>query len=172
MSTNAANWRGLTNAQRAGWASLGGGISRTDALGQTYTLNGFMAYCSVNNNKLDVGDATVDDAPIIVTPPDVATVTLTLTSAAFSVAFTPTPLGTGQRILVYASPQQSAGRTFNGDYRLLQVGAAVTASPLNVLAAYTARFGVPVTGNKIFVSVCTYEGGFKGSPFNVGQVVA
>ena len=172
MSTNAAGWRGITDAQRAGWGDLGLMMSRTDALGQAYTLNGFGAYCSVNNNKLDAGDSVVSDAPSIVTPPDLVTVTLTATSAALSVAYTATPLAAGVRLFIFVSPQQSAGRKFNGDYRLLSVTAAAAASPSNILAAYTARFGVPVTGNRLFLSLQTYQGGFKGSPFNVSQVIA
>lgn len=172
MTTNAAAWRALTDAQRAGWLSLGAAISRTDSLGQTYKLNGFMAYCSVNNNKLDAGDAAVSDAPAIVTPADLITVTVTLTAVAFSVAYTATPLAAGNRLFIWVSPQRSAGRKFNGDYRLLTVTAAAAASPANILAAYTAKFGVPVVGNRIFVNLETYAGGFKGSPFSVAQVVA
>jgi len=172
MVTNAAAWRALTDGQRAGWTSLGGEISRTDSIGQSYTFNGFMAYCSVNNNKLDAGDSAVSDAPAIVTPGDLLTATITLTSAAFSVAYTATPLAAGVRLYIFVSPQQSAGRIFNGDYRLLTVTAAAAASPANILAAYTARFGVPVTGNRIFLSLSTYKGGFKGNPFNVTQIVA
>lgn len=172
MTTNAAAWRGLTDAQRAGWLSLGLGIARTDALGQTYTLNGFMAFCSINNNKLDAGDAALTDAPAIVTPPDLITVTVTSTAVAQSVAYTATPLAAGVRVFTWVSPQQSAGRKFNGDYRLLAISAAAAASPLNILAAYTAKFGVPVVGNRIFYSFETYQGGFKGNPFAVSQVVA
>jgi hypothetical protein len=172
MTTNAAAWRGLTDAQRAGWLDLGLSISRTDSLGQTYTLNGFMAYCLVNNNKLDAGDAAITDATSIVTPADLLTATVTLTAAAFSVAYTATPLAAGVRLFIWISPQRSAGRKFEGDYRLLSVTAAAAASPANILAAYTAKFGVPVVGNRIFLSLETYQGGFKGSPFNVSQVVA
>ncbi|MFZ1057874.1 MAG: hypothetical protein WAP47_01640 [Candidatus Rokuibacteriota bacterium] len=172
MSTNAAGWRAITEAQRAGWEALGLMISRTDALGQAYTLNGFMAYCSVNNNKLDAGDAVVADAPAIVTPADLATVTVTLTAIAFSVAYTATPLPANTRLFIFCSPQKSAGRAFNGDYRLITVTAAAAASPANILAAYTARLGVPVVGTKIFLKLATYNGGFMGSPFGVAQVVA
>jgi hypothetical protein len=35
--------------------------------------------------------------------------------------------------------------------------AAAAASPANVLAAYTAKFGAPVTGNRLFVSLQTYQ---------------
>lgn len=172
MSTNAAAWRALTDAQRAGWLALGLMISRTDSLGQVYTLNGFGAYCSVNNNKLDAGDAAISDAPAIVTPADLLTATITLTGIAFSVAYTATPLAAGVRLFIRCSPQQSAGRKFNGDYRLIAVTAAAAASPANILAAYTARLGVPVTANRIFLSLQTYQGGFFGSPFGVSQVVA
>lgn len=172
MATNAAGWRGLTDAQRAGWASLGATITRNDALGQAYTMNGFMAYCSINNNNLVAGDAIVDDAPTIVTPPDLLTATLTLTSAAMSLAYTATPLASGVRLFVYASPQVSAGINFQGDYRLLQVSAAAAASPMNLLAAYTAKWGVPVTGNRIFLKLQTFKGGFLGSPAGISQIVA
>jgi hypothetical protein len=172
MTTNAAAWRGITDAQRAGWQSLGLAITRTDSLGSSYTMNGFMAFCSVNNNKLDAGDAALTDAPTIVTPADLLTATVTLTSVAFSVAYTATPLAAGVRLFIWVSPQRSAGRNFNGDYRLLTVTAAAAASPANILEAYTAKFGVPVTGKRIFISLETYQAGFKGSPFNVSQVVA
>jgi hypothetical protein len=172
MSTNAAAWRALTDAQRAGWLSLGLLIQRTDSLGQTYNLNGFGAYCSVNNNNLDAGNSAVADAPAIVTPPDLLTATVTLTAATFSIAYTATPLGAGIRLFIRASPQRSAGTRFNGDYRLISVTAAAAASPAVILTAYTAKFGVPVVGNRIFLNLQTYQAGFMGSPFAVSQVVA
>jgi hypothetical protein len=172
MTTNSAAWRALTDAQRAGWESLGAMITRTDALGQAYTLNGFMAYCSINNNKLDAGDAAVADAPAIVTPVDLVTATITLTAVAFSIAYTATPLPANTRLFIFASPQKSAGRQFNGDYRLIAVTAAAAASPHNLLAAYTARLGVPVVGQKVFLKLTTYNGGFMGSPLGKAQVIA
>lgn len=171
QTTNATAWRALTDAQRAGWKSLGLQMTRTDALGQTYDLNGFLAFCSINNNLAAAGDATISTAPAIVTPADLTTATITLSSVAFSVAYTATPLAAGNRLFIRCSPQQSAGRAFNGDYRLISVTAAAAASPANILAAYTARFGAPVTGNRIFTSLQTYDSGFLGSPFAVAQVV-
>lgn len=172
MSTNAAAWRALTDAQRAAWLSLGLMMTRTDSLGQSYDLNGFLAYCSVNNNNLDAGNSAVSTAPAIVTPPQLLTAAITLTGAAFSIAYTATPLGAGQRLFIRCSPQRSAGVKFNGDYRLIAVTAAAAASPANILAAYTAKFGAPVTGNRIFSSFQVYQGGFMGAPFAVDQVVA
>jgi hypothetical protein len=172
MSANAAAWRTLTDAQRAGWESLGLTMVRTDSLGQSYSLNGFGAYCSVNNNLAAAGDSLVDDAPSLVTPSTPLTATVTLTAIAFSVAFTPTPPAAGQRIFVYCGPQRNAGRQFEGDLRLVHVSAAAAASPANVLAEYTARFGVPVAGNKIFLAVHLYDSGFRSGPLLTSQVVS
>lgn len=172
MSANAAAWRTLTAAQRAGWSDLGASMTRSDSLGSSYTLTGFMAYCSVNNNQVAAGNATLTDAPGLVTPPTILTATLTLTAVALSVAYTVTPLGAGARLFSFVSPQRSAGRAFEADLRLLAVSAAAAASPANLLAAYTAKFGVPVTGNRIFFSFTTYLGGFQSGPLVTSQVVA
>lgn len=172
MSANAAAWRTLTGAQRAGWSDLGASMTRTDSLGKTYTMNGFMAYCSVNNNNVAAGNATVADAPALVTPATILTATITLTAAALSVAYTVTPLAAGSRLFSFVSPQRSAGRAFEGDYRLLAVSAAAAASPANLYAAYVAKFGLPVVGNRIFFSFTTYLTGFQSGPLVTSAVVA
>lgn len=172
LGGNASDYRALTAIQQAGWESLGLSMTRTDALGQSYALNGFGAYCSVNNNKLAAGDAKVAAAPALVTPTTLLTAVITLTAAAFSIAYTTTPLAAGNRLFAFISPQRSAGRSFEADYRLIQVSAAAAASPLNVFTAYQARQGTPVVGNKVFLSLLLYNGGFLGAPFLVAAIVA
>lgn len=172
MSNNAAAWRALTSIQMEGWISLGASITRNDALGQTYTLTGFAAYCMINNNNAAAGNALVATAPALVDPGTLLTAVLTLTAATMSVAYTTTPLAAGVRLFTYASPQRSAGRSFEADYRLIAVSAAAAASPANVFTAYQARLGTPVTGNKVFLSLALYQAGFVGPALTLGQVVA
>jgi hypothetical protein len=172
LSVNSAAWRALTAGQRAGWADLASSMNRTDSLGQSNPLTGFSAYVSVNNNQLAAGNAVLSDAPALLTPSGLLTATLTLTAASFSLAYTATPLGAGVRMFTYVSPQRSAGRGYESDYRLLAVSAAAAASPANLLAAYTARFGVPVVGNRIFLRIRLYVGGFLSGPLDFSQVVA
>lgn len=172
LAVNSQAWRALTANQRAGWDGLGSSMTRTDSLGQTQTLTGFQAYCSVNNNNLAAGNAVVSDAPALSLVDGLLTVTVTLTAAAFSVAYTATPLPTGARLFFYASPQRSAGRNFESDTRLVHVSAAAAASPANVLSAYTARFGVPIVGQRIFMKCRVYLGGFLSGPLTLSQVVA
>lgn len=172
LAQNSSAWRGLTAAQRAGWSDLGLSMIRTDSLGQQINLTGLQAYCSVNNERLAAGDAVISDAPALGTPDALTSATITLTAASFSIAYTPTPLGTGQRLFVFVSPQRSAGRAFESDYRLLAVSAAAAASPHNALAAYTAKFGVPIVGNRIFLGLQVYDGGFLSGPLYTSAVVA
>ncbi|HEY2090172.1 MAG TPA: hypothetical protein VGH54_29640 [Mycobacterium sp.] len=172
LSAASAAWRAITDAQRDGWKSLGLMMTRTDSLGSTYTLQPNQAFVSVNAANNAAGNTSVSDAPALVTPTALATVTLTLTAVAFSIAYTATPLPTGARLFVYASPQKSAGRSFANDLRLIFVSAAAAASPANVLAAYTAKFGVPVSGNRIFLTLVVYQTGFLSGPFYISQVVA
>lgn len=172
QSVNAAAWRALTDGQRAGWNDLGLQMVRTDSLGQSYSLTGFQAYCSVNNVLAQAGSALVSAAPALAVPTGLATVTLTLTSAAFSYAYTATPLATGVKLVIRASPQRSAGRNFESDFRVITVTAAAAASPANILTAYTAKFGAPITGMKIFTLGSTSLGGFESAGFPVAQIVA
>jgi len=172
LSGRSAEWRALTSTQRASWDSLAAMMSRTDALGQGYTLNGFLAYVSVNSNNQAAGNAVVSTAPAIVTPSPPLTAVVTLTAAAFSVAYTATPLAAGQRLFTFVSPQRSAGRNFEGDYRLIAVSAAAAASPANIFAAYQARLGTPAVGNRIFMRLEIYQSGFLSGPLSLSQIVA
>lgn len=171
LAVNSAAWRDLTAAQRSGWADLGNSMVRTDSLGQTVNLTGFQAYCSVNGNNLAAGNAAVSDAPALVTPSGLLTAVITLTAAAMSIAYTPTPLPAGQRLFTRVSLQRSSGRSYESDFRLLAVSAAAAASPANVYAAYVARFGVPVVGNRIFFRFELYDTGFLSGPMTTSQVV-
>jgi hypothetical protein len=164
-------WGDLTDNQRAGWASLGAQVQRTDSLGQTYDLTGLGAFCMININNLDAGNAVVDDAPAVISPAGLLTAVITTTGGVLSVAYTATPLAAGTRLFTYASPQRSQGRNFENDLRLIAVSAAAAASPANILAAYSARFGAPVVDNKIFFSFQVYDGGFLSAPLLKSTVV-
>lgn len=172
LQTNSDGWRLITALQREAWASLGAEMVRNDTLGQTVDLTGFQAYMSVNNNNLAAGNAVVSDPPLFQIPSAIVTVTPTATVSTLSIAFTPTPLSSGERIFVSCSPPRSAGRTYEGDYRLIQVSSAAGTSPLSVFTAYSARFGAPVVGQRIFVSVQRYLLGFLSTPLNSSCVVA
>ena len=172
LAANSATWRALTAGQRAGWGSLGQQMVRTDSLGQSYSLQPNQAHASVNNNRVLSGLAVVADAPALTTPPTLLTVTITLTAAAFSIAFTPTPLPAATYLAVFASPQRSAGRSFEGDLRFVKLSTVAQASPIVILTEYTAKFGVPVVGNRVFLNFVCVSLGFESGPLDASAVVA
>ncbi len=147
-------------------------MNRSDALGQSYNLTGFLAYVSVNNNQAAAGNAGITDAPALVTPPALLTAVITMTAATQSIAYTVTPLGSGARLLVYAGPQRSAGRNFENDLRLIFVSAAAAASPANTFSTYQTKWGTPVVGNRVFFSLRVYTGGFLSGALTTSQVVS
>lgn len=88
---------------------------------------------------------------------------------ALSLAFTPTPVGTGDSLVIEASAPVSAGKTGvpRGKYRFIQKVAAAGTSPADILAAYTAIYGSleDKTGARIFVRARVINSsGFSGDP--------
>jgi hypothetical protein len=144
---------------------------RADPLGSSYSLTGFQAFCSINNNNVAAGNVRVTDAPLLTEPASLDTIVPTWTAATGSVAFTPTPLGAAERAFVFASPMRSAGRGFEADYRLILVTTAAGASPANIFATWTARFGTPIVGARIFVAIARYSLGFISPSLNTSSLV-
>lgn len=171
LAVNAAAWRALTSVQRSGWETLGLQMTRTDALGQSYTLTGFQAFVSVNNNLANAGDSLISDAPALTTPSAPETGVVTMTAATLSIAYTPTPLPAGERLFVYASGNKSAGREFEADLRFIGKSAAAAASPYDGFTAWQTRWGTPIVGNKVFFSLHRYKAGFLSGPLVTSKVV-
>lgn len=165
LASNSARYRSLTDVQIAAWRSLGLLMLRTDSLGQQVNLTGAQANASVNQVLQAYGQATVDDAPLLTTPTACATVVLAADSAGPTMTVTTTSEPASGFIGIYASPPTTAGRNSIPDLRLIAT-AAVAGSPYNILAAYTARFGTLVAGQKIGVAVRSMENGFEslGTP--------
>lgn len=173
LAAHSATWRTLSDADRLSWIALGGMITRTDSLGQYYTLTGLQAFVLVNNNLSAAGAANVTVPPAYLPPDPVDSLTLTATAGtpAFTVAYTPTPLAAGVQLFVFASPQRSQGVNFENDMRLISVTAAAAASPANILSAYVARMGTLVEGNKIFIAATTHLDGLTSTPIRDAVIV-
>jgi hypothetical protein len=94
---------------------------------------------------------------------------------ALSVAFTPTPLATGEIIVIDATDQVSAGKSFmpRSKYKQVFVGAAASASPANILSAWNAIYGSLIAGTKIFIRATVISAdGFASTPILTSAIVA
>lgn len=176
LSDNAQAWRGLTPSQQAAWRASATDFPYTDVFGYSRTLSGFGLYCQLNGNLLNVG------APVLTSPPVPAAITQILTftfviddsSNTFILTWTPTPIPVGYTWQVWATRPLGNGQYFfKNEFRLLTTLPAGTASGADINTVYAARFGAPVTGQRIAVKMIPVllSTGQLGQPFQFDALV-
>jgi hypothetical protein len=179
LAALASAWRGLTEAQRAGWNAASASYPVQDNLGQTIFLTGEQLYIRSNANLLLIGSAQIVDAP---SPPSFAVLTAGASvpdsAGTFTQAFTPTPVPTGFTLVIRATAPVSAGKSFvsESQFKFVQIVAAAGASPANIFAAYVAIFGA-ITGaadQKIFTELFLVHiaSGLAGQKVRTSAIVA
>lgn len=161
LTSQSAAWRGLTDAQRAGWNAFAQSFTVTNSLGQTINLTGAQCFVKVNTVNLLNGDSVVTAPPAL---PAFIAVTVTGIDAT---AGTPlveasgvTPAA-GTKFMYFASPQLSPGVTFNGKYAWLVTGTTFTTGKFSLTTVYTTKYGAPIAGKKIFVKVVQTQSGMQ-----------
>lgn len=166
-------WRGLTDAVRAAWNAYASVTPSLDSLGQTVYPTGHQRfvglYVALSNAGLAVPPTVPVEAPPA--PPIFDSISL-FDDGTFTVSLTDAPT-VAQPALIEVSPQASAGVSFNGDYRFLLAATAQPVGGIDLAAAYTAKFGAPILGRRIFVrvSLINVDGG-KSLPAVTSAVVA
>ncbi len=172
LSNMSAGWRGLTDAQRAAWAGFANSFTVVNNIGANINLTGHQAYVKVNTTLLLTGAAAVIAPPAL--PSFAACLATALTGAAAvpALAITST-LATGTTsYMVYASPQSSAGVSYQGNYRYLTTFTQATAGKLDLLATYVAKFGALVAGKKVFVRVVQVQNGMQDNGTLFAAIIA
>jgi hypothetical protein len=161
LSALSAGWRGLTAAQMTAWIAFGQSFTVTNSLGTAIHLTGLQSYVKVNSVN------TLTGVSIVSTPPALPTFLPSTTTGVTAVAATPliavtgaAPAG-GTLFMIFASPQVSAGVSFQGNYRYLQTSQTFTAGSMSIQTAYAAKFGALISGKKIFVKVVQSQAGMQ-----------
>lgn len=177
LSSVAQAWRELTDALRADWAALGAQIVRTDALGQTYTLKGFNAFCLINMHSLSIGGGLVTAAPALdqVPVPTLGTITLD-DSPVFTVAYTAVGGAAGNSFEIWASAPVSAGRSYINPSLMKKVKRVPgnVASPINIATEYEAVFGAVLpsgTGERVFIEMRPFSANGIPGPVVRGSAI-
>lgn len=142
----AQTWRTLTQSQRDSWSNLASNVPRTDSLGQSYVLSGIALFIGLNSTRDAVGDALINDAPSLDSPPVVLTMSLVATVAlggTLTLAYTNSGGAATNNMIIRASAPRSPGRDYigRGELKQIQVVAGNVASPIDIQAAYEAVFG-------------------------------
>lgn len=158
-------WSSLSATNQAGWTSFASAHPITDALGQSITLTGHQMFVACATQLQNCGQPIPTVAPASATVGGVIPVTFTAVHAG---AITLTPTGTGAAadfMLLAFSPIASGGvlsqKTF---WQLTHIAGNVVAAQV-VTAAYTAQFGAPLAGQRIFYKVTPVnQYGVTGTP--------
>lgn len=177
LTSLAQAWSGLTAAQRESWNKAVSNFAGTNIFADKVNPSGINLFTKLNANLLEVGSSMISSAPL---PEEVvAVLTVSATAAAgtpaFSVAFTPTPVPAKTAFIIRATGQVSAGvSNLKGKFRNVTVLTFSATSPEDLLAAYTAKFGTLVAGQKIGVEIVPVNTvtGQKGQAVSTSLIVA
>jgi hypothetical protein len=162
LAALSAQWRGLSEAERASWNNAGPSFPQTDNLGQTIFLTGEQLFVRCNANLILTGNAQITSAP---TPTSFDVLSFTsLTASAddqvLSLAFAPT-VPAGYEMVVRATAPVSPGRSFipQSAFRFITSIAPAATSPQALTAPYAAVFGSieNATDQKIFIELFLVE---------------
>jgi hypothetical protein len=172
LGTAAHNWKTITENQRLAWSEAAKLIQSRPRLGQSGPLTGLQLYVRVNFNLSIVGEPTVATPPAVpafesnvvngieLTNPG-GVVAVKLTCAGDSAAFN----------LVWASPPQSAGRFAVSEFYYLGELPEIAGGKANITALYTAKFGAPAAGQKVFVRSKQMLEGYEDLPHQWSGIV-
>jgi hypothetical protein len=168
-------WRGLSQAERDAWNAAVADYARTNVFGDSVQPTGFNLFQRLNNNLSIAGQAQIDTPPL---PAAVGVVVADSLTAAVAVPAMSLVLDAAvpaaTAVKVFATAPMSAGKSFVKNlYRLITVLAPAATTPVDLLAAYTAKFGSTGSiGQKIFVKVEAINAvtGQTGQPSEVSVI--
>jgi len=165
FTTVAKRWRGLQQAQREAWIAAAALHQTRASLGQSGAMTGSQLFLKVNANLALFGQDQVDVPPADPQFPALAPQALVISNAAGVIALKLTcPVNPGENTVVRASAPQSAGREVCNDFRILGACPAPADGSADITALYTARYGVPAVGTKVFVRCSQMVDGFEDIP--------
>ena len=149
-----ARWRALQQTQRAAWIAAAQNVKTHARVGESGPLTGAQLFNKINCTLALFGQEQVDAPPPVPQFPALAPQNLVISNTSGAIALKLTcPTSPGQNTIVRASAPVSAGRETCGSYRILGVCPAPVQGSADITSLYTARYGVPPQGTKVFVRV-------------------
>jgi hypothetical protein len=167
-----ARWRALLETQRAAWMAAAKEAKSSSRLGQSGTLSGFLLFTKINCTLAQFGQAQVEAPPDHPQFPDLAAQNFVITNTAGVIALKLTcPTDPGDNTIVRGSTPVSQGRESYPSFRVLGMCPAAVAGSADITGLYTARYGVPPVGKKVFVRVNQFVDGWEDLPVTFSAIV-
>jgi len=167
-----ARWRALQQSQRAAWIAAAQNFKSRSRVGESGPLTGAQLFNKINCTLLLFGQEQVDAPPQAPQFADLAPQNLLITNSSGTIALKLTcPTSPGTNTVVRASAPVSAGREQCGGYRILGMCPTPAQGSADITSLYTARYGVPAAGTKVFVSVSLMVDGWEDIPAKFSAIV-
>lgn len=165
-------WGTLTDAQRQSFDDAVQSFSRTDVFGDSKNPTGKALFQRLNQNLVNTGQAQITLAPA---PAAVANAAITGAAGATAVQALTVTTGndlTGSKVLIYATPALTPGTSFiKNKLRQISAVSGAAAGPIDILAAYTAKFGAVSEGANISIGVRVVNTVGMASPMQTVKAV-
>ena len=172
LSRVAARWRALEETQRAAWMAAAKEAKSNPRLGQSGALSGFLLFTKINCTLTQFGQEQLDAPPAQPQFPDLAPASLVITNTAGAIALKLTcPTDPGDNTILRGSAPVSQGRETCSDFRVLGTCPAPVLGSADITALYTARYGVPPVGKKVYVQVNQFVDGWESLPTSFWAIV-
>ena len=172
LSRVAARWRALQQVQRTAWVAAAKEAKSNSRLGQNGALSGFLLFTKINCTLAQFGQEQVDAPPARPQFPDLAPASFTITNTAGVIALRlGCPTEPGENTIVRGSAPVSQGRETSDSFRVLGMCPAPAQGSANITGIYTARYGVPPVGKKVFVQVNQFVDGWEDLPVTFSAIV-
>lgn len=168
----AALWRSITEAQQDAWIALAATLQSNPVLGQSGPLTGSQLFTKINCSRLVVGEATVADPPALPSFPTLPVTGLTITNTAGAIAL---KLACADDLetntMLRMTRPQSGGTRRAITWNYLGTCPVVSGGYSTVTSLYTAEFGVPAVGTRIFAQVNQNVDGWQDNRVMFSAVV-
>jgi hypothetical protein len=172
LSRVATAWRGLQESQRAAWTAAASGVNSVSRLGQRGPLTGQQLFNKINCNLAQFGQEQVDAPPARPQFSVLAPQNLVITNTGGEVALKlACPTSPGENTIVRGSKPVSQGYGKWTDFRILGTCPAPALGAADITSLYTARYGAPPVGTKVFIRVSQLVDGWEDQPVTYAAVV-
>ena len=168
----AARWRALEETQRVAWMEAAVEAKSNPWLGQSGSLSGFQLFTKINCTLAKFGQDQVDAPSAQPLFPDLAPRSLVITNTGGAIALKLTCVGDpGENTIVRGAAPVSQGRETCNDFRVLGTCPAAVAGSADITALYTARYGVPPVGKKVYIQANQFVDGWEDLPVSFWAIV-
>ncbi len=163
LQSQAQAFDALTEAQQNAWNAAASQVQSKSTLGQSGPLTGLQLFTKINCSILAIGGTPKTDPPAVPTINilPIAGLEITNTGGTIALALTTTASPPDGTMLWGAAPCKTGVRRAP-QLKLLGTLGSPVAGKITITTVYTAQFGVPTVGTRVFVQCNACIDGFEG----------